>query len=101
MPCWCAGSIALTAHRCSTSSPIVASSRRSRRRKQAISRRTDRLAERRRQLLRVLLEHLGIFLAAGGRQQRDPVMARHDVDVQVKDDLSASALVELLNGEAV
>ena len=56
---------------------------------------------RRDQFGRVVLQHLDVFLAASGRQQRDAVMARHHVHMQVEHDLPAGGLVELLHGDAV
>ena len=106
---WCAASIASTRRRCSTSSPIAASSRRCRRRRPGISRRSEaslgcpgrscvriQPLQRRDQLGRVVFQHLDVFLAAGRRQQRDAVMARHHVHMQVEHDLSAGGFVELL-----
>ena len=59
------------------------------------------LPQRRDQLGRIVLQHLDVFLAARGRQQRNAVMARHDMHVQVKYDLAAGGFVELLHGDAI
>ena len=44
---------------------------------------------------------LHVFLAARRRQQRDAVVARHHMHVQMKHHLSAGGFVELLHGDAV
>ena len=57
--------------------------------------------QRRGQFRRIVFQHLDVFLPARRRQQRDAVMARHHVHVQVEHDLPASGLAELLHGDVV
>ena len=59
------------------------------------------IPQRRRKLLRLLGEHVRRLLHAGGRFHRHALLARDDVDVEVKYDLAAGAFVELLDGDAV
>src|SRR5262245_53549500 len=57
--------------------------------------------QRRRKLERLVGQDGGLFLVGRGRLHRHGVLARDDMDVQMKDDLTAGRFVELLQREAV
>src|SRR3982074_1544254 len=60
-----------------------------------------KLGQGRGELCRLILEHLWRFLDARRRLERDAVLARDHVNVEVKHHLSAGGLAELLQRHTV